>query len=156
MLETKCAGDNLKMLVTLASSSNIQNGSYYRVETFFDEEDTITRTSSKRCHQDLNSVANILKLSPTVSHQHQNITNMPVAKLKAIKVTFCQKAEEYYRDINDYKGDWPGIKFSSSLQCKFPCNLNVHALFLLSYCPLSYQYAYISSKSGILKIAVFE
>ena len=78
------------------------------------------------------------------------------SKLKTIKVTFCQKAEEYYRDINDYKGDWPGIKFSSSLQCKFPCNLNVHALFLLSYCPLSYQYAYISSKSGILKIAVFE
>ena len=76
--------------------------------------------------------------------------------MKTIKVTFCQKAEEYYRDINDYKGDWPGIKFSSSLQCKFQCNLNVHALFLLSYCPLSYQYAYISSKSGILKIAVFE
>ena len=85
-----------------------------------------------------------------------DVTALKGSKLKTIKVTFCQKAEEYYRDINDYKGDWPGIKFSSSLQCKFPCNLNVHALFLLSYCPLSFQYAYISSKSGILKIAVFE
>ena len=63
--------------------------------------------------------------------------------MKTIKVTFSQKAEEYYRDINDYKGDWPGIKFSSSLQCKFTCNLNVHvtciihALFLISFCPLT-------------------
>ena len=38
--------------------------------------------------------------------------------MKTIKITFSQKAEEYYRDINDYKGDWPGLKFSSSLQCK--------------------------------------
>ena len=35
--------------------------------------------TSKRCHQDLNSVANILKLSLTVSHQHHNVTNMTVA-----------------------------------------------------------------------------
>ena len=89
-------------------------------------------------------------------HNQRQSEEPDLSTMKTIKVTFCQKAEEYYRDINDYKGDWPGIKFSSSLQCKFQCNLNVHALFLLSYCPLSYQYAYISSKSGILKIIVFE
>ena len=36
-------------------------------------------STSKRCHQDLNFVANILKLSSTVSQQHHNVSNMTVA-----------------------------------------------------------------------------
>ena len=62
MLETKCVGDNLKMLVTLLAH-------WRRAPT------------SKWCHQDLNSVASILKLSTTSSHQHQNVTNMTIAVL---------------------------------------------------------------------------
>ena len=65
MLETKCVGDNFKMLVTILIML-VTNILYL--------------LTSKRCHQDLNSVANILKLSPTVSHQHHNVTNMTVAE----------------------------------------------------------------------------
>ena len=36
-------------------------------------------TNVQKCHQDLNSVANILKLSPTVSYQHHNVTHITVA-----------------------------------------------------------------------------
>ena len=35
--------------------------------------------TSKRCHNDLNYVTYMLKLSPTLSHQHHNVTNMTVA-----------------------------------------------------------------------------
>ena len=37
---------------------------------------------AKRCHQYLDPVAKIRKLSPTLSHQHHNVTNMTVAVYK--------------------------------------------------------------------------
>ena len=66
MLETKCVGDSFKMLVTGFGHF----GLYFL---------TLPWTpTSKRCHQDLNSVDNILNLPPTVSHQHHNVTNMTI------------------------------------------------------------------------------
>ena len=56
---------------------------WWRFLSFWSPTSSISRLSKrraqtstgKRCHQDLNSVANILKLSPTVSYQHHNVTN---------------------------------------------------------------------------------
>ena len=73
MLETRCVGDNFKMLVTVLVISII---------SILYPLTLALGTNIKRCHQDLNSVANNPKLSPTVSHQHHNITNMTVAEFK--------------------------------------------------------------------------
>ena len=64
MLETKYVGDNFKMLVSVLAIlvTNILCLSM--------------SGTSKRCHQDLNSVANILKC-----HQRHNVTIMTVALL---------------------------------------------------------------------------
>jgi len=71
MLEMKSVGDNFKMLVTVLAIL-VTNILYF-----------LTLASgcptSKRWHQDLKFVAKILKLSPTVSHQHHNVTNMTLA-----------------------------------------------------------------------------
>ena len=58
------------------------------------------------------------RLLESSQSKHFQIQLKNYRAMKTKKITFSQKAEEYYRDINDYKGDWPGIKFSSSLQCK--------------------------------------
>ena len=67
MLETKCVGDNFQMLVTVL----VTNILYLLT--------LASGTNIQRCHQDLNSVPNILKLTLTVSHNHHNVTNMTVA-----------------------------------------------------------------------------
>ena len=59
---------NILYLLTLALGNNIQKMS-----------NNENQSISKRCHQDLNSVANILKLSPAVSQQHHSVTNMTIA-----------------------------------------------------------------------------
>ena len=69
-LETKCVGDNLRLLVTVLA---ILTTNILYVLTL------ASGTNILGCHQDLKSVANNPKLSPTVSHQHHNITNMTVA-----------------------------------------------------------------------------
>ena len=65
MLETKCVGDDF---------------GHFSHQHPLSPNISVTLTlcrapTSKRCHQDLNSVANILKLSPTVSHQNHSVTN---------------------------------------------------------------------------------
>ena len=44
--------------------------------------------SNQKMSPDLNSVANILKLSPTVSHHHHNVSNMTVANMAPIEKGF--------------------------------------------------------------------
>ena len=60
MLETKYVGYNFEMLVTFSHFCHQppQLRLHYRAPTL------------KRCHHDRNSVINIRKLSPTISHQH--------------------------------------------------------------------------------------
>ena len=66
MLETKCFGDNLKMLVTTLAIL-VANIHY-----FFHKR---LAPTLKRCHQDRHSVTNIQKLSPTLSYQHHCYPN---------------------------------------------------------------------------------
>ena len=70
--------------------------------------------TSKRCHEDLNSVANILKMSPTVSHQHHNVTNMTVA-LPTITWNHCINAKSW-RDLEQFLTCGNSSFFSSSLE----------------------------------------
>jgi len=76
MLETKCIGENFKMLMTVVAifvtNSNIflpeQRGNYF-----------------KKCHQHQYLVINIHKLSPTSGHQHHDATN--------VTITFIQQTD---------------------------------------------------------------
>ena len=62
--------DNFKMLVTVFAILVIKILYYITL---------VSGTNTQKISPDLNSVANILKLSPAVSHQHHNVTNMTVA-----------------------------------------------------------------------------
>ena len=61
MLETKCVGNNFKMLVTVLAIL-VTNINYLFT--------LASGNNIQRCRQDPNSVTNIRKLSPTLSHQH--------------------------------------------------------------------------------------
>ena len=66
MLESKCVGDNYKILVTVfvILGSNIHYFLLWRRPPTFE-----------RCHQYRISVSNIHKSSPTLSHQHKYASN---------------------------------------------------------------------------------
>ena len=81
VLETKCVGDNFKMLVTVLAIL-VTNILYLLT--------LASGTNIQKCHQDLISVAYKLKLSPTVSCQHHNVTNTKCVK-KISK--FCLKVK---------------------------------------------------------------
>ena len=93
MLETKCVDDNLKMLVTVLAIS-VTNILYFIT--------LASGTNIQKMSPNINFVANILKLSPTVSHQHQNVTNMTVAAIlwaclflkNFLLVHFCRSVEK--------------------------------------------------------------
>ena len=66
MLETKCVGDNYKILVTVLTIL-VTNIYYF---TF------------KRCRQHTNDVTKIKKLLPTLSHRHHDVNNVTVTFFK--------------------------------------------------------------------------
>ena len=61
----------------------------------------------KRFHQDLNSVANILKLSSTVSHQHPNVTNMTVAFRNSSRMNFMCAIKDHV--VHRYQSQWVNL-----------------------------------------------
>ena len=79
MLETKCVGDGFGHFSHQHSSSLNTN--------------LVPGTNIQKMSPRSLSVANILQLSPTVSHQHLNVTNMTVAP-------FWSTFETIYRTVN--------------------------------------------------------
>ena len=73
MLQTKCVGDDFKMLLTVLPTL-ITNILYLFSKKFLHKRQAPT---FKRCRQHRNSITSIHKSSPTLRHQHhghQNIT----------------------------------------------------------------------------------
>ena len=72
ILETKCVGDNFKMLATTLAIlvTNIDYLVFINVGHQFSKDVT-----NLAWHQDRHSVTNIQKMSPTLSHQHHCYPN---------------------------------------------------------------------------------
>ena len=112
MLETKCFGDNLKMTVT-DSAILVTNILYFLT--------LASGTNIQKMSPNINFVANILKLSPTVSHQHQNVTNMTVAAIlwaclflkNFLLIHFCRSIEKISLKSGTCLSRWAHEKYET-------------------------------------------
>ena len=96
---------------------------------------------NSRCHQDLDSVAKILELSPTVSHQHHNVTDMTVAFLNTC--SFWEQMKRFCTDSERMSFNVPREKFNYGDTKRYG-SIAIFCLILKFY--LSWNYHWKNSK----------